>query len=109
MGAGGTSRMRRFASVLVVLLSIITAAPRVFAQASHTAPQSAIDAALQQHVAATDAERQRVLRLLERDEIKAVAGQAGVDLQQVASAVGTMSPQELARVAAQASQVEQAL
>jgi hypothetical protein len=38
-----------------------------------------------------------------------VAGQAGIDLQQVTSAVGTMNAQELAQVAAQAQQVEQAL
>ncbi|MGE0445377.1 MAG: PA2779 family protein [Vicinamibacterales bacterium] len=101
--------MRRLASVLVVLLTVITAAPRLSAQTSHAAPQAAIDAALQQHVNAADAERGRVQRLLEREEIRSVAGQAGIDLHQVTSAVATMSAQELAQVAAQAQQVEQAL
>jgi hypothetical protein len=95
--------------MLVVLLCVLTAVPRVSAQTSHAAPQSAIDAALQQHVAATDADRARVQRLLERDEVKAVAGKAGIDLRKATDAVSTMSASELAQVTAQASQVEQAL
>lgn len=101
--------MRTYVSMLVVLLCVLTAVPRVSAQASHAAPQSAIDAALQQHVAATDADRARVQRLLERDEVKAVAGKAGIDLRKATDAVSTMSASELAQVTAQASQVEQAL
>jgi hypothetical protein len=101
--------MRTYVSMLVVLLCVLTAVPRVSAQTSHAAPQSAIDAALQQHVAATDADRARVQRLLERDEVKAVAGKAGIDLRKATDAVATMSASELAQVTAQASQVEQAL
>jgi len=88
---------------------MLVAAPRILAQASHAAPQSAIDAALQQHVATTDADREAVQRLLEREEIKTVAGQAGIDLTKAAGAVATMNAEELARVAAQARQVDQAL
>ena len=101
--------MRKFAAVLVVMFCVGLAAPRVFAQDSHAAPQSAIDAALQQHVTATDADREAVLRLLERAEIKAVAGDTGIDLRKATDAVATMSPRELADVAAQARQVDQAL
>jgi hypothetical protein len=101
--------MRTYASVFVVLLAILAAAPRVIAQASHAAPPSAMDAALQQHAAASDADRQAVQRLLERDEIKTVAGSAGIDLKTAREAVATMSAADLARVSAQAQQVEQAL
>src|SRR5690242_7526913 len=101
--------MQRFASVLVVLFCMGLAAPRAFAQAPHTAPQSALDAAMQQHVTAADADRVTVLRLLERDEIKAVAGNAGLDLRKATEAVATMSAGELAEVAAQARQVDHAL
>ena len=101
--------MRIYASVLTVLLCLVSVAPRVSAQTSHAAPQSAIDAALQQHTAATDADREAVRQLLERDEIKAVAGNAGLDLKKAQAAVATMNPADLARVAAQASQVQQAL
>ena len=101
--------MRKFAAVLVVMFCVGLAAPRAFAQDSHAAPQSAIDAALQQHVTATDADREAVLRLLERSEIKAVAGDTGIDLRKATDAVATMSPRELADVAVQARQVDQAL
>ena len=101
--------MRMLASLCTVLLIVVTAVPRVSAQTSHAAPQSAIDAALQQHVAAADADRAAVLQLLERAEIKAVASQAGLDLRKAASAVATLNAGELAQVAAQAQQVEQAL
>ena len=101
--------MRMYASVLMVLLGIVTAAPRALAQTSHAAAPAAIDAALQQHVAASDADRQAVLQLLEREEIKSVAGSAGIDLKRAVDAVATMNASELAQVAAQARQVEQSL
>jgi hypothetical protein len=101
--------MRTYVSALVVVLGILAAAPRVLAQASHAAPQSAIDAALQQHVADSDADRQAIERLLDRSEIKAVAGSTGIDLKTARDAVATMNAADLARVAAQAQQVERAL
>jgi hypothetical protein len=101
--------MRTYACLLVILLCVLAVTPPALAQGSHTAPQAAIDAALQEHVAATEADRVSVQRLLEREEIKAVAGQAGLDLKKAADAVATMNPGDLARVASQAKQVEQAL
>lgn len=101
--------MRTYVSAFAVLLCVLTAVPRVSAQTSHAAPQSAIDAALQQSVTATDADRQLVQRLLDREEVRTVAGQAGIDLKKASAAVATMSAQELAQVTAQARQVDQAL
>lgn len=102
--------MHRYATALIVVFSLFAAVPRAGAQSSsHAAPQSAIDAALQSHVDATEADRQAVLRLLERDEIKSVAGNAGIDLRQAGDAVRTMSAAELATVTEQAKQVETAL
>ena len=101
--------MRTSVSAIAILLMVLVAVPRVQAQSSHTAPQSAIDAALQQHVAAGDADRQMVLRVLEHPDVKAVAAGAGIDLKRATSAVATLDATELARVAAQAQQVEQSL
>ena len=100
--------MRTSATALLAVFCLFVAMPRVGAQA-HTAPQSAIDAALQAHVDATEADREAVLRLLEREEIKSVAGETGIDLRKAQDAVRTMSSADLARVAAQATQVESAL
>ena len=110
--------MRMSLSVLPVVLAVLIAAPRVSAQSTHSAtqaqsthvaPQAALDAALQQHVAASAADRAAVLRLLDRAEVKAAAGQAGIDLRDVSAAVATLDGEQLAAVSAQAQQVNDAL
>ena len=109
--------MRTFTSVLVILLSIVIAMPRMQAQvqapvqspASHTASQSAIDAALQQHVSSAAADRADLLRVLANPEVKAVADKAGLDLRRAATAVASLEGEQLSQVAAQARQVDQAL
>jgi len=101
--------MRTFTSVLVILLSIVIAMPRLQAQASHTASQSAIDAALQQHVSSAAADRADLLRVLANPEVKAVADKAGLDLRRAATAVASLEGEQLSQVAAQARQVDQAL
>jgi predicted Zn-dependent protease len=101
--------MRTFTSVLVILLSIVVAMPRVQAQASHTASQSAIDAALQEQVSAAAAERADVQRVLANPEVKAVADAAGIDLRRASTAVASLEGEQLSQIAAQARQVDQAL
>ena len=70
--------MRTSTCVLVILLSLVIAMPRVQAQASHTASQSAIDAALQAHESSADADRADLLRVLANPDVKAVADKGGV-------------------------------
>jgi hypothetical protein len=101
--------MRTFTSVLVILLSIVVAMPRVQAQASHTASQSAIDAALQEHVSSAAADRADVLRVLANPEVKAAADAAGIDLRRATTAVASLEGEPLSQIAAQARQVDQAL
>jgi hypothetical protein len=101
--------MRTFVTVVAVLLMVVAAAPRVGAQTSHAAPQAAIDSALQQHVATEAQDREAILRVLAHPEVKTVAERAGLDLRRATSAVATLNASELAQVAAQAQQVEDAL
>lgn len=101
--------MRTSTLVLVILLSTLIAVPRVQAQTPHAAPQSAMDAAVQQHVASVASERDDVLRVLNLPQVKAVAGQAGLDLRKATNAVASLEGQNLGAVAAQARQVEQSL
>jgi len=101
--------MRTPTTVLAILLTLAAAAPSLHAQTPHVASQAALDAAIQQHVDQTDAQRAAVLRVLDRDEVKAVAGRAGIDLTTASTAVATMQGQELAATVLQAQQVEQAL
>jgi len=101
--------MRTFVSIVVVTFLLGAVATPAHAQVSHVAPQSVLDAAVQDHVAASAADRETVRRLLQRPEVQAVAGDIGLDLRRAQSAVSTLDAQQLSTIAAQASQVEQAL
>ena len=101
--------MRMLATVLAVVVSLVAVIPPAYAQTPHAAPQSVLDAAVQDHVASTTADRETVLRLLERPEVQAVAGDIGLDLRRAQSAISTLEGQQLTDLAAQAQQVEKAL
>jgi hypothetical protein len=105
----GTLRMRTFVTLVAVVCSLVAVIPSVHAQALHTAPQSALDAAIRDHTSAIAADREAVLRLLARPDVQAVAGDLGVDLRRAESAVSTLDGEQLIDVAAQARQTEQAL
>ena len=95
-------------SILAILLTLVTGVPRAHAQSSIVS-QAVLDAAVQEHVASTAADRAAVLRVMEHPDVKAVAGRMGVDLRTAAQAVSTLDGQELETLSAQANQVEQAL
>ncbi len=101
--------MRTSISALTIVLTITTIVPVASAQTGHVASQKAIDAALQERVTATEADRERVLRLLERPEIRDLAGHVGLDLREAKDAVATLDGDELAVLATQAQKVESAL
>lgn len=101
--------MRTFASIVALVFSFLVVVPRVDAQTAHAATQSALDAALQEHVATAEADRGTVRRLLDRPEVQALAGDVGLDVRRAQRAIATLEAQELASLAAQARQVDEAL
>jgi hypothetical protein len=101
--------MRTFALLVALGVSLVAVAPPAGAQTSHSAAQSAIDAALQQKVSDTAADRETVLRLLERPEVKELAGNMGLDLQRAEGAIATLNGQPLTDLAAQARQIDESL
>jgi len=101
--------MRMLVSIVVLMVSLVAVIRPAHAQTSHAAPQAALDAAVQDHAATAAADRETVLRLLERPEVRAVAGDLGLDLRRAESAVATLDGQQLTELAAQARQAEQAL
>ena len=100
--------MRKSTSILAILLMVVTLAPRAQAQTG-VASQALLDAAVQQHVAATEANRATVLRVLEHPDVKAMACRIGVDLRSAATAVSSLDGQDLQTLTAQANQVDEAL
>lgn len=105
--------MRTSVSGPVVLLCILLAIPPAAAQqppaGSHAAPAAAIDQALQQHLGVIDADRAVVQRLLERPDVRALAAEIGLDVRRAQTAVAALDAGQLADLAAQARQAEQAL
>lgn len=75
----------------------------------HAASPAAISQALQERVAETDAQRDRVRQLLQRPEVRELTGQLGLDLRRAESAIGTLEGQQLADAAAQAERIDTAL
>ena len=100
--------MRSTCSLLAVVLSVLMAAPQVQAQV-HVAGQQVLDAAVQQHVRAADQDRETVRQFLQQGDVRAIAGKYGVDIRRAESAVATMNASDLASVAAQARQADEAL
>jgi hypothetical protein len=101
--------MRTLASIVVLSSSLFAVIPPVYAQISHAAPQSALDAAVQNHSAAVAADRETVTRLLQRPDVRALAGDLALDLRRAESAIATLDGPLLTDLAAQARQAEQAL
>ena len=101
--------MRLFVSTLTILLTVTAAAPQLHAQVSHAVPPSTLEAAIQQHIDATSADREAVRRVLAHSDVREVAARAGIDLRRATSAVSRLEGDELARAAAQARHIEDAL
>jgi hypothetical protein len=94
---------------LILVILLVAVVPPVHAQSAHTAPDAALDAAVQEHVASREADREAILRLLARPDVQAIAGEAGIDLRRAERGVATLHGSSLTEIAAQARQAEQAL
>ena len=101
--------MRMLTSCVLVVFALISMVPPAHAQTSHTASTAALDAAVQQHVASAEADREAVARLLARPEVQKIAGDAGIDMRRAAQAVATLDGEQLTEIAAQARQIEETL
>jgi hypothetical protein len=92
-------------SVVFIVLCVLLAVPAA-AQTSHVVSQPLLDAAVQEHVSSVDQDRETVRQFLQRDDVKAVAGKAGIDIGRAETAVAALDASELAALAAQARHAE---
>ncbi len=91
------------------MLTLAAAAPRLHAQSAHVASDAALDAVMKQHADQASAQREAILRVLDREEVRAVAGRAGLDITTAATAVATLQGDDLKTAAAQAQLADEAL
>jgi hypothetical protein len=90
---------------LAVCLAVLLMAPTVGAQ-EHVISKSALDKAVQDRVSQEQADREAILALLQRSEVRDIAAKAGLSLDKAQTAVSTLQGNDLQQAAEQARQVE---
>jgi hypothetical protein len=80
-------------------------APAVRAQ-DHVVGQSALDKAVQQRVSQEQADREAIVALLQRSEVRDIAAKVGISMAKAEAAVSTLQGQDLQQAAQQARQVQ---
>ena len=100
--------MRLVRRTVAVCLAVLFMAPAVNAQ-SNVIGKSALDKAVQERVSRDQADREAIRTLLQRDEVRDVAGKAGISLDRAATAVSTLQGDDLRQIADQARQIDNQL
>jgi hypothetical protein len=98
-------QMRIVRQSLAVLLTALLMAPAAQAQ-THVIDKAALAQAVQARVNQDQADRDAILSLLRRQEVKQIAAQAGLSLQKAEAAVSTLSGSDLRDLASQSRQVQ---
>lgn len=95
--------------VAILLLPVFLAASPAFAQQARVVDVAALQQAIVERTTVEAAQRAQVQQVLDRAEVQQLASQMGLNLADARTAVGTLSGQQLADVAAQASAADVAL
>lgn len=93
---------------LAVCLAVLFMAPSANAQ-SNVIGRAALDQAVQERVAQEQADREAIKTLLQRAEVREVAGKAGLSLEKAAAAAATLQGDDLRQLAEQARHVDNQL
>jgi hypothetical protein len=103
--------MRKVRSIVVMVLLAVMLAPSLASagQAAQAASSQSLSAVAADHAAKKQADRQMILKVLDRQDVRQVADRAGLPVDKAKAAVAALDGNELAQVAAQAQQVNDAL
>jgi hypothetical protein len=93
---------------LAVCIALLFMAPLASAQ-DHVIGKAALDKAVQQRVTTEQADREAIMSLLQRAEVRDVANKAGLSLDKAEAAVSTLQGTDLQQAASQARQVQNEL
>jgi hypothetical protein len=94
------------AAPLMLVLGLSTPAR---AQDRHAVPPSALAAAVTDHAATLDADRDAIQEALNRTEVRAVAQRTGIDIDRAAASIENLDASTLARAAESAREVNEAI
>jgi len=101
--------MRGIRISVIALLCAFSVSPSVSAQQRHAADQAILDQVVADHVQQAGDDREAILRVLEFEQVRELAGRVGLDLKHAEAAVTTLDDAELGVIAAQARTVNDAL
>lgn len=97
--------MKNLRGSLAVCLAVLFMAPAANAQ-SHVVNTSALNQAVQQRVSQEQVDREAIVSLLHRADVREVAASAGLSLDKAEAAVSTLRGTDLTQLASQARQVQ---
>jgi len=97
--------MRIVRCSLAACLAVLMIAPMASAQ-DHVINKSALDQAVQQRVGQEQADREVIVSLLHRADVREIASKAGLSIEKAEAAAATLQGSDLATAAAQARQVQ---
>ena len=94
---------------VIALLCAFGVSSSVSAQQRHAADQAILDQVVADHVQQTGDDREAILRALDNDQVRDLAGRVGLDLKRAEAAVARLDDVELGVLAARARTVNDAL
>jgi hypothetical protein len=94
---------------VIALLCAFGVSPLVSAEQRHAADQAMLDQAIADHVQQTGDDREAILRALDNEQVRDLAGRVGLDLKRAEAAVTTLDDVELGIIAARARPANDAL
>ena len=100
--------MKLVRRTLAVCLAVLIAAPVASAQ-THVIGKNALDKAVQERVARDQADREAILTLLQRTQVREVVAKAGISIDKATAAVATLEGEDLREIASQARHVDNQL
>ncbi len=100
--------MRIVRRSLAVFLAALLVAPAAQAQ-THVIAKSALAQAVQERVAQDEADRDAILSLLRRADVRQIAANAGVSLEKAQAAASTLAGEDLRDLASHARQIQDEL
>ena len=97
--------MRIVRRLLAVTLAFLMVAPSLQAQ-THVINKAGLAKAVADRVSQDQADRDAILSLLQRADVRTIAAKAGLSVEKAAAAVSTLQGDDLSELASQARQVQ---
>lgn len=102
-------KLKEFAVAALAVAFAVISSPAWAQQATTVVNRAAVDQALEEKVVSDESARDSIRALLGRDDVKAMAEGAGLNVRRAATAVSTLEGADLQRVASRAAAANELL